>query len=76
MVFYSYIDSESARSLIDEFYERGNELFASRKAKNGNYPMDFKYDGDKFININKRAFDNMIRGVQALKILETEVMKL
>lgn len=75
-VYESYIDSESARSFVDEFFKRGNDLYARGKAKNGNYPMDFKYDGDRFVTINKMAFDNMIRGIQSLKILETSVLKL
>lgn len=75
-IYNSNINSDIAQSMIDAWIDEGVKESERGNTKNGRYPLNFKYKGERFYNYNKQRLRCLIRGVQALKYLESEVIKM
>lgn len=79
MVYHNEVDSSVAKELIKDWVNEGIRGFENGEYENGRYPMDFrtgkKRTGDrgyteKFYTNNRNRFNNLIKGINAMKALE------
>lgn len=77
-VYNSNVDSTIASNLIDNWIAIGERKNRQGDAINGRYPMNFKFKegSEKFYSYNKNQFKKLIRGVNALKSLESAIKQM
>lgn len=74
-VYYNFIDESHAKFYVDKWYKDFDDKSVMEGKTDGKYPMDNKFKGMNHVRENKRTYNELIKGVNALKALEASVMR-
>lgn len=73
-VYYNFVDERHAKFFVDKWFKDFKDRSESEGKTDGKYPIDNKFKKERYIEENKKTYYNLIKGVNALKALESSVM--